>query len=499
VLVLYSLFVFAVMHNTDAYLLIDRLYQNISFQHSRISVSALLPIALVIALYLAQDRGRLGRMGLAVSAAASILVIALSAFDFAGYQDRILGLFNQPSQLFIQCDNCLPGIWTGPLLTSDALRFATLALVFVGLLVVASRFGAAGRSVLKTVLAVAIIFQTVWDASGYLEGPQTRDYTVPYETNDFVIARPDQFLPPSPAQLDQMHALLDNNDYRSVTLCPVSLTQQNCSTMIGMTWGIRLVDGYSSGVPQRLATLPWATGGHEVRFVSADLPWPILSFLNTRQAIVMTRELYMNSGLDVPNDVQIVRNPSPYVYPRAYFATTTQSVAYRAAEAAVQGELQACPPVCDGGLQARFPVDYVEGPVSGTFDAGGDLAWSGGGDRLTFDFPASASQRFLVVNETWDRGWTAVVNGHELPVYPTNLMMRGVLVPEGATEVVLEYRSLLSWAWWYTPGLMALGALVIVLVRRYGWQRRRWGWPAAPHWETHPPSEAPVDPQRTPA
>ena len=45
------------------------LYQNISFLHGRIGVSALLPVALVTALFLAQGRGRLGRRGIGVSAA----------------------------------------------------------------------------------------------------------------------------------------------------------------------------------------------------------------------------------------------------------------------------------------------------------------------------------------------------------------------------------------------------------------------------------------------
>ncbi len=117
-------------------------------------------------------------------------------------------------------------------------------------------------------------------------------------------------------------------------------------------------------------------------------------------------------------------------------------------------------------LTQRLPIDYVEGPVSGSFDSTGQLTWSGGGDRLTFDFPASSNQRFLVVNETWDKGWSAQIDGQQAPVYATNVLMRGVLVPPEATEVVLTYRSLLYWAWWYTPLLMILGGLFIFLMIR---------------------------------
>jgi hypothetical protein len=354
------------------------------------------------------------------------------------------------------------------------MRFAALAALFLGLVIACRFFGAAGRNVMKTVVAVSIIFQTIWGAADYLEGPQTRAFQFPYEANDFVLGTADEFRPPSSAQLEQMSALLDNDHYRSVTICPRALTQPNCNASLGMSWGIRLVDGYLSGVPPRLAALGWpaGVGGHELRFQQRDeLSWTILSFLNARQAIVISRELYMNAGLELPTGVQLERNPSPYVYPRAYFGQEIQSVTTAQAEAAVRTNLQACPPACGGVLQDRFPVEYVEGPVTGVFDANGDVRLSGGGDRLTLQFPPSPEQRFLVVNEMWDPGWAAFVDGREVPVYATNVVMRGVPVPEGASEVVLQYRSLLYWAWWYTPGLMALAGILLFVAWRWFSQR----------------------------
>jgi hypothetical protein len=135
----------------------------------------------------------------------------------------------------------------------------------------------------------------------------------------------------------------------------------------------------------------------------------------------------------------------------------------------VLDELKSCAPECDGLLHQRFPVDYVEGDSTGTFDAAGDLRWSGGGDRLEFDFPASPEARFLVVNALCDSGWTAYANGREVPVWPTNVAMRGVPVPPGASQVVLVYRSLLWWAWWYTPGVALLIGGVVLAV----WSRSR--------------------------
>jgi hypothetical protein len=72
------------------------------------------------------------------------------------------------------------------------------------------------------------------------------------------------------------------------------------------------------------------------------------------------------------------------------------------------------------------------------------------------------------------------------------VVMRGVLVPEGASQVVLQYRSLLYWAWWYTPGLMALGAILLLVAPRFTRRRSRW----QSRLPTEPlPSDAAAEPQ----
>jgi hypothetical protein len=462
----YILFVFAVMHVPEVYLLLARAYQNISFQHSRIGVSALLPIAILTGLFVAQNRGRLGRGTALLAALVSLVVILVSAIDFSSAPDLLQAKLGITLTKYVSCDNCLPHVQSGPLLGWDVLRFGALAALFVVLIVAGTLLGARGRSVMATVLAVAIVFQTVWGAADYVGGPQTRDYGFPYETNDFVTAQADQFLPPTPDELARMDALLDNSNYRSVTVCPDNLLHPDCNTQIGMIWGIRLMDGYASGVPERLTSLPKVDAGlHQIRFQNPkQLPWVTLSFLNVRQGIQMNRELYMNSGLQIPGGVNLVPNPSPYIYPRAYFASQTQAVDATADEATVKDELKSCTPVCDGLLHQRYPIDFVEGGDSGTYDASGEPSWAGGGDKLTFDFPASPRERFLVVNEMWDAGWQAFADGQQLSVKPVNVAMRGVVVPAGAAQVVMVYHSLLWWAWWYTAGVLAVLAIAVGLV-----------------------------------
>jgi putative flippase GtrA len=468
VFVPYILFVFAVMHVQPVYLLFARLYLNVSFQHSRITVSAMLPVAILTAIFLAANRGRLTRRDTYITIAISAVAIAVSAVNYAGLLDhlRAHAPFDPPTPYF-SCDGCLPHVHFSYLFTSDFVRLVVLTLVFGATVVAGFAFGARGRRIIATVLAVVIVFQTVTGAADYVEGPQTRDYSIPYETNDFVTARANQFQPPTDQQRAQLQGMVDSHDYRSVTVCPRSYP--NCSTTIGMTWGVRLADGYLSGVPRRLAVLPdLHTELHELRYTdpsSLVSAWRTLGFLNVRQALVVDRDLYMNSDPTVPGDVTLIANPSSYIYPRAYFAAATRAVDIVGDEQAVQDELKACDPTC-GSLHRRFPVDYVEGGQDATYDATGDLTWSGGGDRLAFDFPASDRPRFLVVNELWDSGWSAYVDQQQVPVLPTNVAMRGVLVPPGATHVEMGYRSLLWWGWWYTPAVAALLAIGLFLLRK---------------------------------
>jgi hypothetical protein len=47
---------------------------------------------------------------------------------------------------------------------------------------------------------------------------------------------------------------------------------------------------------------------------------------------------------------------------------------------------------------------------------------------------------WLVVNESWERGWTASIDGRSADVLPANYAMRAVRVPPGAHDVQLTYR-----------------------------------------------------------
>lgn len=55
---------------------------------------------------------------------------------------------------------------------------------------------------------------------------------------------------------------------------------------------------------------------------------------------------------------------------------------------------------------------------------------------------ASIGENWLVVNECWDPGWTAEIDGRPAPVIPANYAFRAVRVPPGTHTVKMWYRPL---------------------------------------------------------
>jgi uncharacterized membrane protein YfhO len=48
---------------------------------------------------------------------------------------------------------------------------------------------------------------------------------------------------------------------------------------------------------------------------------------------------------------------------------------------------------------------------------------------------------FVALNQTWDSGWEARLDGRRVPLVRTDLSLSGVLVSAGRHEVSLSYRS----------------------------------------------------------
>ena len=108
------------------------------------------------------------------------------------------------------------------------------------------------------------------------------------------------------------------------------------------------------------------------------------------------------------------------------------------------------------GLPARLLL-----PTEGTIEAKFD------GDRVHVRVDPFDKDRFLVLNEMYHPGWRATVDGVPTTIYPTNLVMRGILVPAGATTIELAYDPFV-----YTPAGYTVMVLGVVLAGLLAWGLR---------------------------
>ena len=77
----------------------------------------------------------------------------------------------------------------------------------------------------------------------------------------------------------------------------------------------------------------------------------------------------------------------------------------------------------------------------------------------------SDDQALLVLSDSYYPGWTALVDGEPAPIYPTNVLFRGVFVPAGDHTVVMTFRpsDWLRGLWVSAAGVLILvGGLVVL-------------------------------------
>jgi hypothetical protein len=81
----------------------------------------------------------------------------------------------------------------------------------------------------------------------------------------------------------------------------------------------------------------------------------------------------------------------------------------------------------------------------------------------------SAADSFLVLSDAYYPGWEATVDGVAAPIYPTNILFRGVPIPAGEHEIVFTFRPQ---PWQRGILLSALGLLLwIGLLIASRWRR----------------------------
>jgi hypothetical protein len=445
------------------------LFMRMDFTHARILIVGLLPLALIVGVLLADlaPQGAISGRSLLAHTAIAILLAAL-----------LVGGIEFAAQSF-SGDIFVPFVYSGLHFLDSALVRIGLSALIVGLILLAmsprysTRIGSAGEAffgrsglnnILYLTLGIAIGLHTFIGADFQVNGAHTRA-APPFHDGNNHYSTKDNFRPPAPDAVAALNRRLDNDNYRSVLLCDANVAGGFCAGHIPEFWRLRVVDGYYGlGVPTRLASLPWNVGLslRTISFTNPDhLDWPLLSLLNVKYAARIPESLYRNNSAKAgepwqpadPDDVEIIPNPLP-VTPRYFFARHVVAVA-NATEAAAKLIEK------DKVLVDLTETSFAEGaPPNSDYADGKILSAAGVGDSIKIALTPSDSERFLVANELYFPGWSAVVDGKSASVYPTNAVMRGVVVPAGTTTVEFVYTPVVR----RKISLLAYGVALLLLV-----------------------------------
>jgi hypothetical protein len=332
----------------------------------------------------------------------------------------------------------------------------------VALLVIGLWF-ARQRPSIRWVVAHGIAFMALAQAiaaADFRVNGSYLDTAIPFQDGAFLRGRPGEFKLPSEASQQALRQRLGNDDYRSVLICDRDSAPLFCAAHVSYFWNLRVVEGYSSGLPTRLVSLPWPSDVVSLRalsFVTADqLPWPLLTMLNVKHSVRVDDAFYRNRYVTASDvaDIEVGRAPRA-VTPRTFFAASVVPAADLA------GAVRALFP--EGAVSAAPDVtatSVVEGLASASsFSTAGSIRARYRRGTVEINVTPGTTPRFLVLNELFHPRWRAFSAGDELTVYPTNAVMRGVIVPPGVDNLRFEFIP----AYRTTTALPAAGLGLILL------------------------------------
>jgi hypothetical protein len=450
--------------------ILNAVFLNQYLLHGRFGAAALLPLCALVAVLL-RDLG-------AVNSADAVGGNAIAARSLGWAVGLLICILVPHIAVALEASFSLPqalrwgdpqyGLWpfaTKPLLIA-LLQGAFCITAITSVVVNPSTFRSA---MLVSSVGAAMLFSAVQIADFRVNSPQTMAGS-PFHDMEFLTAKADDLLVPSDSAVTALQRRLETNNFRSVVVAPSDKFPGSISPHIAQFWRIRLLEGYINGLPRRVLALPWPSGVQGVRtihFTNSDqLYWPLLAMMNVKYAIQLNEDLYFNRGQGLPDmlpsQVQINESPIP-VTPRLFWAQAVESVSSldESAKAIERGAL----PDISGKALAK--MSYVEGLANKKYDARGSINAEFNGDRVVVRVEKSGAARFLVINEMFHPSWRASANNHPLEIYPTNLIMRGVEVPPGVSEVEFHFEPFASSraAGWLAIGGFVLAALTMLLLR----------------------------------
>jgi hypothetical protein len=452
----------------------------LDFTHTRIVIAALLPLCGLIALFIGHwhkegrmesCRGYQGPLILGLAFAAAVIVsLGIEAlgdhvggpFDFE-LTDSWMDFGRQLRLLIASAWAGTPFVVPPPVGHFSAWMKASVVAQVVGYAMLAA-FGAAisarmppRRTPLSAFLVLFCGNLLVIDAFQYADfqvnGEHVRTARPFAESNSYMPLT-NEFIPPSASETAELHRRLESESYRTILLARNSPELPLIiSPHIGAFWNLRLVEGYSSGVPLRLGMLPWSTevlGLRSMTFAKINetkLPWRLLAFLNVKYGIYVNLPFYKNTLSDLPSGesmgpmgTKIVENPFRPA-PREFFPRKVTSVSTLPLALREIFPGQSMDPAID---PVKISVVESAERLSLSNNNEGDVRTIYRGDEISLSVNPSQKVRLLVLNELYHPDWHAYLGAIPLLVYPANVVMRGILIPAGASQITLRFEPYCS-------------------------------------------------------
>ena len=225
------------------------------------------------------------------------------------------------------------------------------------------------------------------------------------------------------------------NPYDPATLTTLAMSW-------GMVYGIEDINGFNSLQPRRYTDYVFGPDEGDVsygllgddRLLRAESP--ILSSLNVRYVLLRAgSSLPVGAGLRrVWENADVIVYENMLAYPRAFFADTVQRLTDSAAilKTVTADGFDGRQRAIVETTQDLFVPATAAGQAQVTI-----LAWKPNRIALASN---TASPRFLVLSEMYFSGWQAEVDGVATPIYRTNYLFRGIVVPAGQHTVTFAFR-----------------------------------------------------------
>jgi hypothetical protein len=453
----------------EAFYTVYLMFGRSDFSHTRLSILVLLPLCSLFAIYLAElktlpfgpalpwptsPRALLTALGIILVAALVSWLIHGPIFDQLVQNTPFRT--NPPAVVLPHP----PDLIVLPIAIKVVLTAAILALVLAALL---RRLGPAfdGRIAATLLVATFAFVETVTYAHFKVDGSQNWTYPVPFGSLSYMDVPPSVMRPPSEEKLEAFTEKVEVENFRSMLVTEQSFYAGPLTPHISQFWRARMVGGYGTGVPERLASLPWPESvstlrAIELRWMTAINPY-LLSLLNVKYLVLVTPGLYFDtasndsekltatlSGAAHPTEIvdidgisfglitnpvaplqrhfmvervtgvqEIPRLQGDALEARAHPAAQTQDGA--ATSALVRERV--------GGLTQHSLAEEFSGTE--TFDATGSFDVTYQGDMIVVGVTPANRERFLVINERYHPNWRARAQAEDIPIYPQACLVCG--------------------------------------------------------------------------